>query len=294
MTGVWRERIVPGTPEVFVAWQEGVGDRTLLAVHGGPDWDHSYLRDPLHRLDHRVLMPDLRGCGRSGRVPEYHPDDVVQDLVRVLDAFGVERADVLGHSYGGMVAQRFAITHPARVRSLVVSGSSVLPVPPDAFAGWAERDEVLARQEDPWRRGDLTPEECVRAEAFAAAQANIRRAEALPGYLARLEQVRFGADWVRQLHAGNLVSPRTADAARRIAELGIPVLLVHGRQDMTFPVSLVEPTLALIPRARAVVLEEAGHMLHVDDPDGYLRAVREFLERAALEGGLELGSAGTV
>jgi pimeloyl-ACP methyl ester carboxylesterase len=69
------------------------------------------------------------------------------------------------------------------------------------------------------------------------------------------------------------------------------VLLLHGRQDMTFPVSLVEPTLGLIPRASAVVLENAGHMLHVDDPDGYLRAVREFLDGAALDGGLELGSA---
>ncbi|MCP2199288.1 Pimeloyl-ACP methyl ester carboxylesterase [Lentzea flava] len=270
--------MVPGEPEIFVAWQEGTTDRTLLAIHGGPDWDHSYLRDPLERLDCRLLMPDLRGCGRSGRVPEeeYHPDGMMRDLVRVLDEFGVERADVLGHSYGGMVAQRFAITHPSRVRSLIVSGSSVLPVPPDAFAGWTERDEILARQENPWQREDLTPEECVRAEAFAAVAANVRRAEAVPGYLRRLEEVRFSAQYLRPYLAGTLVTPRLPDAAQRIAKLGLPVLLLHGRQDMTFPVSLVEPTLELIPRARAVVLE-AGHMLHVDDPDGYLAAVREFL-----------------
>ncbi len=273
-----RDRVVPGGPEIFVAWQEGTTDRTLLAIHGGPDWDHSYLRDPLERLDCRLLMPDLRGCGRSGRVPEeeYHPDGIMRDLVRVLDAFGVERVDVLGHSYGGMVAQRFAITHPSRVRSLIVSGSSVLPVPPDAFAGWTERDEILARQEDPWQ-SNLSPEECVRAEAFAAASANIRRAEAMPGYLRRLEEIRFGGEWARPFLAGSLVSPRLPDAAQRIAALGIPVLLLHGRQDMTFPVGLVEPTLELIPRARAVVLEEAGHMVHVDEPAGYLSAVREFL-----------------
>lgn len=219
---------------------------------------------------------------------EYHPDGIVRDLVRVLDAFRVERADVLGHSYGGMVAQRFAISHPSRVRSLIVSGSSVLPVPPDAFAGWAERDEILARQEDPWQRADLSPEECVRAEAFEAAPANIRRAEAMPGYLRRLGEIRFGAEWARPFLAGKLASPRLPDAAQRIAELGIPVLLLHGRQDMTFPVGLVEPTLGLIPQAGAVVLEEAGHMLHVDEPDGYLNAVRGWLQRAALQRGLEL------
>ncbi|PWK88866.1 proline iminopeptidase/2-hydroxymuconate-semialdehyde hydrolase [Lentzea atacamensis] len=276
---MWRDRLVPGEPEIFVAWQEGTADRTLLAIHGGPDWDHSFLRDPLERLDCRLLLPDLRGCGRSGRVPveEYHPDGLMQDLLRVLDAFDVERADVLGHSYGGMVAQRFAITHPSRVRSLIVSGSSVLPLPPDAFAGWTERDEILARQEDPWQRQDLTPEVRTRAEAFASAPANIWRAEAMPGYLRRLEEVRFGAQWLAPFLAGTLVSPRLPDAAQRIAELDIPVLLLHGRQDMTFPVDLVEPTLELIPRARAVVLEEAGHMAHVDEPDGYLNAVREFL-----------------
>jgi pimeloyl-ACP methyl ester carboxylesterase len=288
MGRVWRERRVPGETEIFVAWQEWPEDRALLVIHGGPDWDHSYLRDPLAQLGCQLLLPDLRGCGRSGRVPEYHPDGVMGDLVRVLDAFDVERADVLGHSYGGMVAQRFAITHAERVRSLIVSGSSVLPVPPDAFEGWAERDEIMARQEDPWQRVGLLPED-VRAEAFAAAPANIRRAEAMPGYLRRLEEVRFGTEWLRQLQAGTLVTPRLPDAAQRIAELDIPVLLLHGRYDMTFPVSLVQPTLDLIPRARAAVLEDAGHMLHVDDPDGYLRAVREFLDGAALEGGLELG-----
>ncbi|SMD12843.1 proline iminopeptidase [Lentzea albidocapillata] len=291
MGWMWRQRRVPGETEIFVAWQEGTGDRTLLAIHGGPDWDHSYLRDPLDRLDCRLLLPDLRGCGRSGRAPEYHPDGVVEDLVRVLDAFDVERADVLGHSYGGMVAQRFAITHPERVRSLIVSGSSVLPVPPDAFDGWAERDEIMADQEDPWQREDLTPEQCVRADAFEAVEANVRRAARIPGYLKRLGQVRFGAEWVRRLQTAGLVSPRLPDAARRLADLDVPVLLLHGRQDMTFPVSLVEPTLGLIPRARAVILENAGHMLHVDDPDGYLRAVREFLCGTALDGGLELGSA---
>ncbi|MFD9699641.1 alpha/beta fold hydrolase [Lentzea sp. NPDC059081] len=294
MEAVWRERMVPGEPEIFVAWQEGPADRTLLAIHGGPDWDHSYLRDPLQRLDSRLLLPDLRGCGRSGRVPEYHPDSVVDDLVRVLDAFGVERADVLGHSYGGMVAQRFAIMRPERVRSLIVSGSSVLPVPAGAFDGWAERDEVLARQGDPWERGDLTAEECVRAEAFAAAPANIRRAEAMAGYLERLAEIRFGGEWVRQLQGGGLVSPRLPGAAERIAELGIPVLLLHGRYDMTFPVGLVEPTLELVPGARAVVLEDAGHMLHIDDPDGYVLAIGKFLEGAALGGRLELGGAGAV
>lgn len=130
----------------------------------------------------------------------------------------------------------------------------------------------------------------VRADAFAAVVADVRRAGQVPDCLKRLGQVRFGAEWARRLPGGGLTPPRTPDAARRIAELDIPVLLLHGRQDMTFPVSLVEPTLDLIPRASAVVLDDAGHMLHVDQPEGYLRAVREFLDGPAFQRGLELGS----
>lgn len=55
--------------ELFVAATPGPVDRTLLVIHGGPDWDHSYLREPLNELagSHRVVLPDLRGCGRSTR-----------------------------------------------------------------------------------------------------------------------------------------------------------------------------------------------------------------------------------
>lgn len=91
---MWNERIVSGEVDVFVAWTEGAAEQPLLVVHGGPDWDHSYLRQPLDRFAgaRRLLLPDLRGCGRSARglPPEaYSPDAVVRDLLAVLDAFDV-------------------------------------------------------------------------------------------------------------------------------------------------------------------------------------------------------------
>jgi pimeloyl-ACP methyl ester carboxylesterase len=64
----------------------------------------------------------------------------------------------------------------------------------------------------------------------------------------------------------------------RLTDLGKPILLLHGRHDMTFPASLVEPTTALTPSARGVVIEEAGHMAHVDQPERWLAAIRAFLD----------------
>lgn len=96
---------VSGAPhvELFVAQRPGPADRALLVIHGGPDWDHSYLREPLSRLDgrRRLVMPDLRGCGRSTaglRDDQYTPDAAVADLMVLLDALDLHAVDVLGFS----------------------------------------------------------------------------------------------------------------------------------------------------------------------------------------------------
>lgn len=101
----------------------------LLVVHGGPDWDHSYLRRPLIDLSssRRVIWFDLRGCGASSRSlgpSAYQPEFVLEDIVRLLDALDVERADVLGFSYGGQLAQSLVARQPGRVRDLVLASTT--------------------------------------------------------------------------------------------------------------------------------------------------------------------------
>ena len=268
---------------IFVARTgPGPGREPLLVIHGGPDWDHSYLREPLVRLadHHDVIFADLRGCGRSTRglgPHHYTPEAATGDLVALLDALGLERADVLGFSYGGLLAQRLAVLAPGRVRRLVIASSSVPPVPKDAYDGWAERERRTAAERRVWSESTLTGPELTRAAAYAGAEADVWRAEMLDGYRERLAAVRFSGEWLRAWQAGSLPSARIDDAARRLAGLGVPILLLHGRQDMTFPVALAEEASALIPSARAVILEEAGHMAHVDQPERWLAAVTSFL-----------------
>ncbi|MEV8455550.1 alpha/beta hydrolase [Streptomyces sp. NPDC052095] len=267
--------------EMFVAQSSGPADRTLLVIHGGPDWDHTYLREPLAELaDRKLVMPDLRGCGRSTRDladDQYTPAAAVGDLTTLLDSLGVQQADILGFSYGGALAQRLTLTAPERVRRLIVASSSVLPVPADAFDGWPERQKRLAASAVVWSDPGLSGPELVRAAAIAEAPANIWRSDALPAYLHRLENVRFSAEWLRPWQAGILPAARPEEAAQRLAALGVPLLLLHGRQDMTFPAELADQAAALIPSARTVVLDEAGHMAHVDQPHSWLTAITDFL-----------------
>jgi pimeloyl-ACP methyl ester carboxylesterase len=179
--------------------------RALLVIHGGPDWDHSYLREPLDRLAgrHRLILPDLRGCGRSTRGPgdgQYTPDAATGDLAVLLAALGVTGADVLGFSYGGLLAQRLALAAPHRVRRLITASSSVLPVPPGAFEGWAERDRRTAAAKRVWSDLALSGPDLTRAAAIAQAPADLWRWDAMAGYPARLQRIRFSAEWLRPVH----------------------------------------------------------------------------------------------
>lgn len=266
--------------ELHVRERPGADDRTLLVVHGGPDWDASYLVEPLVGLpgDRRILWPDLRGCGRStrGLAAEHCTwDAAVDDLVALLDALRLGSVDVLGFSTGGLLAQRLVLRVPQRVRRLIVASSSVEPVPADAFAGWEERD----RRRSGVFRADagLDGPERTRAWAVASAESDVWRAEVRPDYLRRLDRVRFSGDWAEPWLAGRLGSARPDDGRRRLAATGIPILLLQGRQDMTFPAGLAEVTAAALPAARARVLDEAGHMAHVDQPGRWLDAVADFL-----------------
>jgi pimeloyl-ACP methyl ester carboxylesterase len=268
--------------ELFVAQTPGPAERTLLVIHGGPDWDHTYLREPLAQLAgrHRVVLTDLRGCGRSTcglADDQYTPAAATGDLAVLLEALDTGPVDVLGFSYGGLIAQRLALAAPARVRRLIIASSSVLPVPPDAFDGWHERTKRLAPEAVVWSDPSLSGPELTRAAAIAAAEANVWRPEALPDYLDRLAGIRFSAEWMRPWQAGTLPPARHEDAVQRLAVLDLPLLLLHGRQDMTFPALLAEEAEKLIPSARAVVLDEAGHMAHIDQPTAWLDALTDFL-----------------
>jgi len=266
---------------LWVAEAAGPLHQTLLVIHGGPDWDHTYLREPVNQLagQHRVLLPDLRGCGRSTRgLPDdlYTWDAVVADLLTLLDAKDADRVDVLGFSTGGLIAQRLVLTAPERVRRLVIASSSVIPLPPDAFDGWLERTKRLKETTVSLAPG-LSEAEVNSAEATAFAPINVWRQESLPDYLQRVSTIRFSGDWTRPWNAGTLPPVRVPDAERRLAELGVPMLLLHGRQDMTFPANLAEQTAARNPAARAVILDEAGHMAHIDQPHHWVAALARFL-----------------
>ena len=111
----------------FHYWQSGQGPDVVL-IHGlGGNlagWHLGVV--PELQLEYRVLTYDLRGHGRSDPAPGYTTGDMAQDLRALLDALGIEKAAIVGHSWGGDVALHFAQSNPARVSELVVVEGALL------------------------------------------------------------------------------------------------------------------------------------------------------------------------
>ena len=259
----------------------------LVVVHGGPDWDHSYLLpgiEPVARQRHVILF-DLRGCGRSaqGLGPEgYQPEYLVEDLRHLLALLGQDQVDLLGFSTGGQVAQLFVQAHPYAVRRLVLASTTAYGDVARHREGWAEAERRLSMRADwpswaPPRPVDPQGAELTLAWALDGAPSAIWDLSRLSSYLELLSRVRFSGEWIAPFLSGALHPWRPTDPEATLREFGRPVLVLHGEQDMTFPVAVARRLAAAVPNAVLRVLHDAGHMAHVDRPAQWAAAVTDFV-----------------
>ncbi len=260
----------------------GAGERAFVLVHGftGSRDDFREHVPELARLG-RTIALDQRGHGgssNSGRDEDYTLDGLVADLAAAFDALGLERADLLGHSLGGMVALRFALAHPARVASLVLMDTSPnplrMPLPEKARAGIA----ALARE-----RG--------MGALFDSMRELAARNPALPPSAKRTQE-RMGTDvfWERIRRKIEAMDPVAWDAlsralgeqasvADRLGEIRCPTLVMVGAEDLPFlvPSDLMERG---IPGARRVTIPDAAHSPQLENPPAWSESIRAHLARS--------------
>lgn len=106
---------------------------------------------------------------------------------------------------------------------------------------------------------------------------NVWRSKSAHEYLTRIRRVRFGAQWLTALRTGSQPSARLDQPIEQLNASCVPILMLHGREDMIFPVGLALRAADSLDNASVVVLEEAGHMSHIDDPTGWLDAIVAFV-----------------
>ena len=253
-----------------------VGDGfPALFIHGsGPGvsaWANWRLVMPALSERLRVIAPDMAGFGFSERPAgiRYDLDTWVAQAIGLLDALGLEQADVVGNSFGGALALAMAIRHPQRVRRLVLMGSVGVPFDIteglDAVWGYTPSFENMRRIMDyfAWDRSLVNDE-----------LAELRyRASIRPGF-----QESFGAMFPapRQRWVDALAS-RQED----IRALPHETLIVHGRDDRVIPL-LTSLTLAeWIDRSQLHVYGRCGHWTQIEHAARFAKLVGDFLTEPA-------------
>ncbi len=252
--------------QLFVVDDGPRGAEPVLLVHG-LSLDHRMWRpqvEPLVGSGRRVIRYDVRGFGRSPAVTAQHRFDA-DDMPRLLDRLGVDRAHVVGLSLGGAITADIGIHHGDRVRSLVFADAAVGGLDFDGAYGdinsrivnVARADGVAAAKRE-WLACDL----------FAAARRNVAVARAL----AEMVEDYAGKHWLRDdryIHG---------DSWDRLDAITAPSLVLVGALDLDDFQRAAGGLASRIPGATQVVLEDAGHMSNMEQPEAFNAALLAFLD----------------
>lgn len=246
----------------------------LLLLHGGLGVDHTYFRPEFDRLaDIRaVVYLDHRGNGRSDETPApLTIEALADDAAGVIGALG-GRATVLGHSFGGFVAQELALRHPDAVDGLVLVSTT------PGQLGAADDPAADQGAPPPPALVELLSQVPATDEELAAGMAQLvpYYLHGDPGLLAqRLTAVRFR---VRSMREG-FASLATWSSVDRLGSLPVPVLLLVGDHDHFTSHQQSERIARLVPQAELHVIPATGHFPWLEAPEAFFRPLLTFLSR---------------
>jgi proline iminopeptidase len=264
------------TPAGEIAtWRQGVGEPALL-MHGGPglsDYTQGLAAELAPLFD--TIRYQQRGLAPTTIRDPYTVETHVLDAIALIDGMGIDRAWVIGHSWGGVLAMHVAVAFPQRLLGLVVV---------DGLGGVGDGGEPEFEQR---LTAGLTPEQASRANelderAMRGEGPEDDAIESLriywPYYFAHPET----AAPMPPMHISLQCYGKTFDSlrdhqARRTLERGLvsfrgPAMFIHGRQD-PIPYQVIERTAALIPGAQVSILEDCGHYPWMEKPGAIRDAV---------------------
>jgi 3-oxoadipate enol-lactonase len=236
----------------------------LLLVHGlmvdgrmfDPVVEHFAAR-------HRVIIPDLRGHGRSRDLPPpYMARQLASDLSFLLDHLGIASAAVLGYSQGGAIAQQLVLDHSGQCERIVLACTY-------AFNMATTRERI---------EGHLAP--------LLMRLLGLRRLASLVISQSALQLDEEHARWFAGLIADQNLRLMLAawketmafDSRKRLAEIRCPALVIAGSNDRGVPIHHAKMLHEGIPGSRLVIIEGADHSLIWTHTDEFVRVTDEFLE----------------
>jgi pimeloyl-ACP methyl ester carboxylesterase len=237
---------------------------TIVLLHGA-GFDHTTWALHSRWFAHHgygVLAPDLPGHGRSSGAPLQAIADMADWTAALLDAAGVAKAWLVGHSMGSLIALEAAARYPAKVSALGLIGTAAtMTVGPDLLKAAEANDHSAVDMVSIWGLG------------FQAG---------LGGSLAPGLWMHSGAQRVlEQCRPGVLFNDLNAcnayqNALAAAAQVTVPATFILGERDLMTPAKAGKALASALPNSRTVVIPGAGHMMMVERPDELLAALRSY------------------
>lgn len=273
---------------------EGQGPETLIVVHGGPGFSLESVRADFAPLaaHRRVIYYDQRGNGRSSLIDDPAALAVprhIADLEAIRRHFRLEKMNLLGNSWGGLLISAYAAAHPDRVERLILD----VPAPPTA-----EQMRLMGARIGARARERLSTEEQARAPPlfqarhWLEAEDPLAVCEAFGHIILRL--YAFDAAAAPPLRGNLCAGPPEVvrrsqwvnnaiwrsfgefDLRPEVRRVTAPVLVIHGVADV-IPLAGSRDWAASYPNARLLLMQRSGHLAHVEEPAAFFAAVETFL-----------------
>jgi epoxide hydrolase 4 len=287
----FRSSVVAGGGGVPIQLHRSGQGPPVILLHGFPDqWTTwSAQIDPLVDAGYSVLVPELRGYGRSGRPPgpgSYRVSALVEDLLAVIAAAG-GRASLVAHDWGGVIAWALALRSPAAIDRLAILNAPHPHIfrrrvlrPPQLFRSWYVFLFQIPRLPE-WllSRRDFVALRRLLRDAVPRDPSAAERVEALVSAFRPPGALRAAIDYYRAARARGGAKVASAPGDGMVA---VPTLVLWGARDPALGLELTHQLARYVPDLRLRVLPAAAHWIQHEEPDTVTRELLAFL--APMEG----------
>lgn len=216
----------------------------------------------------QTIVFDNRGVGRSNApLSSYGIRDMAEDTIRLLDHLNIRSADIIGHSMGGYIAQEFAIRYPDRVKKLILESTA-----PQSSA----RNNLLFQRFLEWRLDGMELEPWIWAWSFWLFPP--RRFEDR-SFIDAHVKASLENPYPQSIDAfkGQIEAILTHNTLARLKKIRAETLVIEGEADILIPPEETGQLAKRIPRCSMSVVENAGHLVHVERPEAFIRTALDFL-----------------
>ncbi len=254
-----------------IHWESsGEGEPVLMIMGLAASHEGWYRFTPYIADRYRAILPDNRGTGLSDKPwRAFSASEVADDAIAVLDAAGVDRAHVIGGSFGGMVAQHLTLNYPERVKSLLLGGTTasygeMARIDLRTTAGMAMRPLVGFKRALP-----------IIAPAIYGKQTLIGSRERVEEDLRqRIQDATPARTSILQM-----LAVRGHDTRKRLHEIETPTLIAHGSEDGLVPPSCAYTLARGIRNSELAIFPGAGHIITTDVEQELAQMTLNFLGR---------------